>query len=331
MMMKRRAERNRTLTCTEVEMASLGTSLVHLGSPVTRDEVVNCIINQDLESALPFLPDAFVDLMVIDPPYNLTKDYNGNVFRAREPNEYAMWFDNILSSLLPLLRPHASLYVCSDWQTSSLVFPVLDKYLHVRNRITWERDKGRGAKANWKNNSEDIWFCTIDNHYSFNVDMVKLRKQVIAPYRTLNGSPKDWEESQTGNFRMTYPSNFWSDITVPFWSMPENTDHPTQKPEKLFAKLVLASSNPGDFVMDPFLGSGTSAVVAQKLGRRFCGIEVNREYCCWAVKRLNNIEKAPFIQGYANGVFWERNSLNDQKSVGKPADPTNVNLRLFND
>ena len=68
--------------------------------------------------------------------------------------------------------------------------------------------------------------------------------------------------------------------------MPENTDHPTQKPEKLIAKLILASSKKGDFVLDPFLGSGTTAVVAKKLGRRFCGIELSREYCCWALKRL---------------------------------------------
>jgi len=84
--------------------------------------------------------------------------------------------------------------------------------------------------------------------------MVKLKKQVIAPYRSASGEPKDWEETQSGNYRMTHPSNFWSDITIPFWSMPENTDHPTQKPEKLIAKLVLASSNPGDFIFDPFQG-----------------------------------------------------------------------------
>ena len=94
--------------------------------------------------------------------------------------------------------------------------------------------------------------------------------------------------------------------------MPENTDHPTQKPEKLIAKLVLASSKQDGFVFDPFLGSGTTAVVARKLGRLFCGIELNREYCCWSQKRLKRALADPSIQGYADGVFWERNSLNDQ-------------------
>lgn len=139
-----------------------------------------------------------------------------------------------------------------------------------------------------------------------------MKRKVIAPYK-VDGKPKDWEETESGNFRITYPSNFWDDISIPFWSMPENTDHPTQKPEKLYAKLVLASSKPGDKIFDPFLGSGTAAVVANKLGRKYCGVEINREYCLWAVKRLINSIADNTIQGYADGVFWERNSLGDQK------------------
>jgi len=230
-----------------------------------------------------------------------------------------------------MLNSNASIYVCSDWRTSNLIFPVLEKLLQVRNRITWERDKGRGAKSNWKNNTEDIWFCTVGDEYCFNVDDVKLKRRVIAPYRSDNGKPKDWKESQNGNYRLTHPSNLWSDITIPFWSMSENTDHPTQKPEKLIAKLILASSNPGDFVLDPFLGSGTTAVVARKLNRQFCGIELNREYCCWATKRLIQAESDSSIQGFSDGVFWERNSLNDQKIQKATKVSPSETLRLFND
>jgi len=329
--MKKRAPRNRTLTCTEAELASLSTHLLQLTQPISSDLLTDCIVNQDLEQALPFMPMRFVDLLIMDPPYNLTKNYNGHVFRSREADEYISWFSHILSSLLTILHPNASLYVCSDWMTSNLVFPILDKHFHVRNRITWEREKGRGAKTNWKNNTEDIWFCTVGDDYCFNIDDVKLKRRVIAPYRLENGKPKDWEESRNGNFRLTYPSNLWSDITIPFWSMPENTDHPTQKPEKLIAKLVLASSNPGDFVFDPFLGSGTTAVVARKLNRRFCGIELNREYCCWATKRLMQAEVDKSIQGYADGVFWERNSLNDQKNEKEHKTSHCETLELFND
>jgi len=329
--MKKRAPRNRTLTCTESELKSLSADLLRLTEPTSSESLTDRIVNQDLEEALPFLPPGFVDLLILDPPYNLTKNYNGHVFRSRQASDYIYWFGRILTDILPLLRPNASLYVCSDWKTSNLVFPVLDKHLHVRNRITWEREKGRGAKTNWKNNTEDIWFCTVGDEYCFNVDDVKIKRRVIAPYRSEDGKPKDWEESQNGNCRLTYPSNLWSDITIPFWSMQENTDHPTQKPEKLIAKLILASSNPGDFVFDPFFGSGTTAVVARKLNRRFCGIELNQEYCCWAAKRLIQAGNDKSIQGYADGVFWERNSLNDQKTRKDAKKPCGESLELFNE
>jgi site-specific DNA-methyltransferase (adenine-specific) len=90
--------------------------------------------------------------------------------------------------------------------------------------------------------------------------------------------------------------------------MPENTDHPTQKPEKLLAKLILASSNPGDLILDPFGGSGTTAVTAQKLDRRFTAVELNEEYCLWALARLARARQNKSIQGYENGIFYERNS-----------------------
>jgi site-specific DNA-methyltransferase (adenine-specific) len=326
-MMKIRAPRNRTLICTEDEIAAFSSDLLQLSHPASVEDVTDRVINQDFCNAVPLLPRSFVNLLILDPPYNLTKDFNGRMFRAKEAEEYASWFEGMLSAMIPLLTPTASVYVCSDWRTSTLIFPVLDRHLHVRNRITWEREKGRGAKANWKNNTEDIWFCTRGEDYTFNVGAVKLKRKVIAPYRQDDGTPKDWEESSNGKYRLTYPSNLWSDITIPFWSMPENTDHPTQKPEKLIAKLVLASSLPEDIVFDPFLGSGTTAVVASKLGRRFCGIELNMEYCCWTLKRLRAAKSDPTIQGYSDGVFWERNSLNDQKpSSAKPANGETMGL-----
>ena len=94
----------------------------------------------------------------------------------------------------------------------------------------------------------------------FGVDAVKLRKKVIAPYK-IDGKPKDWMETANGNYRDTYPSNFWDDITIPFWSMPENTAHPTQKPEKLIAKIILASSLEEDIIFNPFLESDRRAHV----------------------------------------------------------------------
>ncbi|HXW01664.1 MAG TPA: site-specific DNA-methyltransferase [Anaerolineae bacterium] len=304
---KIRAPRNRTVILTEAEKAPYQTRLVRLAGPTSIESIINKTIHQNLVEMLDYLPQQFVDLLFIDPPYNLSKSFNGRSFSQMALSEYEAWLESWLEPLVKTLKPTASVYLCGDWQSSAAIHRAAQKYFVVRNRITWEREKGRGAQRNWKNSSEDIWFCTMSQNYTFNVEAVKLRRQVIAPY-TQDGLPKDWEESETGRFRLTHPSNLWTDLTVPFWSMPENTDHPTQKPEKLLAKIILASSNPGDVVLDPFLGSGTTSVVAKKLGRRYVGIEIDELYCCLTEKRLEMAEADNSIQGYASGVFWERNS-----------------------
>jgi site-specific DNA-methyltransferase (adenine-specific) len=262
---------------------------------------------------MPLLCPSSIDLVFLDPPYNLTKDFNGRKFSRTSVHEYTLWLSEFLNLVRPLLKRTATVYICGDWLSSQSVFAAASQHFNVRNRITWEREKGRGAKTNWKNSSEDIWFCTVSEDYTFNVDAVKIRRRVLAPYTHENRQPKDWSRTDTGDFRDTHPSNLWTDITVPFWSMPENTDHPTQKSEKLLAKLLLASTNLGDFVLDPFLGSGTTSVVAKKLGRRYLGIEIDEEFCQLAAKRLEQAVHNPQIQGLADGVFWERNTLSVQR------------------
>ena len=304
--MKERALRNKTITLTEEERVFLEKEIVLPNKIIRLNDISNKIVLGNTLEVLPLLPKAFIDLLIVDPPYNLSKDYHGNKFKESSEKEYEEYIDLWLSALLPALKDNASIYVCCDWKSSQAIYTVLSKYFMIQNRITWQREKGRGAQSNWKNGMEDIWFATLSKNYYFNVEAVKIKRKVLAPYKQ-DGKPKDWEETPEGNFRLTHPSNFWDDISIPYWSMPENTDHPTQKPEKLIAKLILASSKEGDFVFDPFLGSGTTAVVAQKLGRLFSGIEQNLEYCLLGQKRLNIAQKSPDIQGY-NGVFWERNT-----------------------
>ena len=262
-------------------MIAYSAQLLTLNEAQAAPNILDCTIYQDLFAALPYLPDEFVDLLIVDPPYNLRKDFNGAVFQARSPQSYKTWLSSWLPQLSRLLKPNASIYMCCDWQSSNAIYEVFSQHFQVRNRITWEREKGRGAKRNWKNASEDIWFGTVGNGYTFNVDAVKLQRRVLAPYRDRAGKPKDWQATEQGKFRATHPSNLWTDISVPFWSMPENTDHPTQKPEKLIAKMILASSNPGDVVFDPFLGSGTTSVVAKKLGRRYVGLSRRSCIAVW--------------------------------------------------
>jgi len=310
--MQNPAPRNRTLSCSTEDRADLSRDILRPETSIDFKGICRSLIKGDFFEIAQYLPNGFADLVILDPPYNLTKNFDGNYFKKLTDGNYARWFGKILDLIIPTMKPDATLYVCADWQTSTTVFPVLRERFFVRNRITWEREKGRGAKTNWKNNTEDIWFCTNSDNYYFDVEAVKLKRKVMAPYR-VNGAPKDWKEERDGNYRLTHPSNIWTDLTVPFWSMPENTPHPTQKPEKLFAKLVLASSRQNDFVFDPFLGSGTSVVVAEKLDRQWCGIDINEEYLCWARKRINAAGYNPSIQGYNESVFWERNTLPEQQ------------------
>ncbi len=310
---KIKAPYNRTLSLNRDELKKYEQNLLRLDKPVDVEAIKGKILNQNLFDVLDLLPNNFIDLLFIDPPYNLHKIFNSSSFKEMDLPSYEKWIDSWLSKMIRLLKPKASIYICGDWKSSPAIYNTAIKYFKVQNRITWEREKGRGSKKNWKNCSEDIWFFTIDKDFTFNIDDVKVKRKVLAPYKTVDGKPKDWINHGEENFRLTHPSNIWTDITIPFWSMPENTDHPTQKPEKLLAKIILASSNPGDIVFDPFLGSGTSAVTAKKLGRNFCGIELDEMYCCLAEKRLELSEKESSIQGYDGNVFWERNTLAERK------------------
>ena len=307
-----KAGRNRTIDISIDEGREYLERCLRLSAPADAQSVLGRTIVGDTLEVMPLLPRGFVDLAIIDPPYNLYKDFGGKSFKAMGEEAYEAYTEEWLLRLLPLMKKTGSIYVCCDWQCSSAICRVLAKHLHIRNRITWQREKGRGSKTNWKNCSEDIWFATVSDDYTFNPEAVKQRRRVIAPYRN-DGAPKDWEETAEGNFRNSFASNFWDDISIPYWSMPENTAHPTQKPEKLLAKLILASSNAGDVVFDPFLGSGSTAVTAKKLERQYLGIEQNEQYCLWAEKRLEMAETDKSIQGYADGVFWERNTAALQK------------------
>lgn len=308
---KAKSDKNRTIQINDSERTRLCERLISVLPGERLCAPPTGTINGDCLQWAKVLPQGFVDLLFLDPPYNLAKDFHGWKFNRQKVEDYTRWLDGILGELKPLLKSTASVYICGDWFSSASIFEAASNHFIVQNRITWEREKGRGARANWKNSSEDIWFCTLGSEYYFNLEAVKLRRKVLAPY-TENGSPKDWEKTRSGNYRDTHPSNMWTDITIPFWSMPENTNHPTQKSEKLLAKIILASTPENGFVLDPFLGSGTTSVTAKKLGRNYLGIEQNTDYCLLAEKRLEMADTNRKIQGFTGGVFWERNTLHLQ-------------------
>ena len=314
--MSNKAARNKTIDFSLEDGQEYLKKCIRVEKESSAVEVMDRIITGDSLKVMDLLPEKSVDLMIVDPPYNIEKDFNGNRFHARSRDKYRSYTEEWLRKAIPLLKDSASVYICCDWKSSLVIGDLLYDHLKVRNRITWQREKGRGAKTNWKNGMEDIWFATVSDRYTFNLDDVMIRRRVIAPY-TSGGKPKDWEDTAEGRFRNTCPSNFWDDISIPYWSMAENTAHPTQKPEKLYAKLILASSNKGDVVFDPFAGSGTAAVTAKKLNRHFIAVEKEELYCAWAEKRLENALSDSSIQGYRDGVFWERNTGGAQRKLAK--------------
>ena len=298
---------NKTIDLTIEEGKVYLDRCIKVNSRTDVESILDKTLLGDTLEILSLMPEKFIDLLIVDPPYNIDKDFHGNKFKKSADGIYEEYTKAWIERVLPLLKNTASIYVCCDWKSSIVIASVLKRYFYIQNRITWQREKGRGALYNWKNGMEDIWFATMSKDYTFNVEAVKTRRRVVAPYK-VDGKPKDWEETDEGNFRNTYPSNFWDDISIPYWSMPENTAHPTQKPEKLLAKLILASSNEKDIVLDPFLGSGSTSVCAKKLGRHYVGIEQNEQYCVWSEKRLEMADSDKRIQGYEDGVFWERNA-----------------------
>ncbi|MBR1911230.1 MAG: site-specific DNA-methyltransferase, partial [Treponema sp.] len=181
---KQCAGNNRTLTLTNEEIEPLRQKLLTENNITANTDVVNKTLNGDILSMLKYVPDEFADLIIIDPPYNLSKNFNGMKFNSRSDDSYdeylATWFPEVCKKL----KPNGSLYMCGDWKCTSSLQRAIEKELTIINRITWQREKGRGAKSNWKNGMEDIWFAVKNpNDYYFDVEAVMMKRKVIAPYK----------------------------------------------------------------------------------------------------------------------------------------------------
>ncbi len=163
--MKERAPRNRTLVVHEEEKTALMSQFLVLDAPCSVGYIENRLIHQSLFACVDFLPTRFIDLAIIDPPYNLNKMFGTSKFSKGSPITYEDWLEQWVSKLTRCLKLSASVYICCDWTSSQSVQRVMERHFIVRNRITWEREKGRGALTNWKNCSEDIWFGTLSNDY----------------------------------------------------------------------------------------------------------------------------------------------------------------------
>ena len=279
-----KSSRNKTIFVTQKDLKKYPS--LKLKENIPKDDLKNKIFYNDFLKVSKFIPSNSIDLIVTDPPYTISKEFGkGKV--STNKTKFKVWCQEWIDECFRLLKKDGSIYICINWEASSIIEELLDEKFIIKNRITWKRDKGRGAKTNWKNNLEDIWFATKSNEYTFNLKDVMIEKEVIAPYVDKEGKPKDWKEINGKKIRMTHPSNIWTDLTIPFWSMPENTEHPTQKPEKLIERIILASSNKNNLIFDPFMGSGTTAIVAKKLKRNYLGFEIEKKFYTLIQKRLS--------------------------------------------
>ena len=160
-----KSPKNKTIDLTIEEGHEYLKKCVKVNNKVENEkDILNKTILGDTLKILPLLPDNFVDLLIVDPPYNLSKNYEENEFKAMNDKEYKEYTNLWIEKVKHCLKPTASIYVCCDWKSSLIIGNVLQKYFKIQNRITWQREKGRGAETNWKNGLEDIWFAANSNN-----------------------------------------------------------------------------------------------------------------------------------------------------------------------
>jgi len=242
------------------------------------------IIHGDAINALASeVKDSSVDLIFIDPPYNIGKNFNGHKDKWEKDSDYLEWAYKWLQLCINKLKPSGSLYV----MTSTQFMPYFDIFirdkLHILSRIVWYYDSsGVQAKNYYGSLYEPILFCVKDkNNYTFNSDEISVEARTGAE-RKLIDYRKD--PPQIYNSKKI-PGNVWEFSRVRY-RMDEYENHPTQKPIALLERIIKASSNPGDTVLDPFAGSFTTAYVAQQLGRKSISIELQEDYIKIGLRRL---------------------------------------------
>ncbi|MBE6130434.1 MAG: site-specific DNA-methyltransferase [Erysipelotrichaceae bacterium] len=255
---------------------------------------INEIIVGDAIHELRKLPDKSIDLIVTDPPYNLKKDY-GDTKDNLEFNEYLEFSRKWLKECKRVLKDDGTIYVFMGMRFISYIYRILEIELDMKfcSWITWYYTQGIGKTKGFSPRHDDILMFTKTKKYKFNLDDIRIPQKY---YRSVN------------NMRGANPGNVWEFSHIHYCNS-NRMKHPTQKPEGLYERIILASSNPGDIVLDPFMGSGTCARVCQQLQRNWLGFEINNEYANLIETRL----KQPFkgFDSIDEKILRVPNDLND--------------------
>lgn len=217
------------------------------------------------------LPDASIDLIIADPPYNLGKNY-GNNRDLKNREEYAEFTKSWLTQAVRILKPTGTLYVFMGVKYISRLYLMLEEFfgLQFNGWITWHYTQGMGRKHGFSPRHEDILYFTKSDEFTFNLDDVRVPQKYFRQRNNMTGAN---------------PGDVWQFSHVHYCSA-EREEHPTQKPEGLIERMVLSSSNKGDLILDPFVGSGTTCRVADVLERKWIGIDVNPDYIAMSQKRI---------------------------------------------
>jgi len=225
----------------------------------------------DAAVELAALPESSVDLIVADPPYNLGKDY-GNNRDLKAWHEYEEFTRQWLTQAVRVLRPTGSMYVFMGVRFISTLFRMMEDELGLvfNGWITWHYTQGMGRKRGFSSRHEDILYFTRGDTFTFNLDDVRIPQKYFRERNNMDGAN---------------PGDVWQFSHVHYCSA-EREQHPTQKPEALMERMIRASSNEGDLVLDPFVGSGTTCRVADILKRRWMGIDLNPDYIAMCERRL---------------------------------------------
>lgn len=232
---------------------------------------VNEIILGDCIEVMKGFPDESVDLIFADPPYNLGKDFGNGTdkFKTQEYLEFTtLWLDECVR----LLKPNGSIYVCMGVRFVAHLYLPMDERLLFNGWITWHYTQGMGRVKGFSPRHEDILYFVKGEDYTFNLNAVRIPQKY---YRKRN------------NMTGANPGDVWTFSHVHYCSR-ERLPHPTQKPEALLHRIIAASSNEGDLVLDPFVGSGTTCKVANDLGRQWIGIEIEPQFVEMARRRIAN-------------------------------------------
>jgi site-specific DNA-methyltransferase (adenine-specific) len=247
---------------------------------------IDKIFNEDALLGLSRIPDGSIDLILTDPPYGLGKDY-GNDSDKQASSEYLAWTERWIDAVLPKLKATGSLYIFLTWRYSPEIFVMLKQRMTMLNEIIWDRrvPSMGGSTRSFTSVHDTIGFFAKAKGYYFDLDSVRI------PYDA---------ETKKARSRSIFVGAKWLELGYnpkDLWSVsrlhkedPERVDHPTQKPLEIIERMVLASCPPGGVILDPFMGSGTTAIAAKRCGRNFVGFELNPEYCQIIDSRLASPE-----------------------------------------